>query len=302
MPTETRPIHSNSTAEEFSALQSNYAYQGRWCPLYLEPMVGSGERLTFAIAAYGNDGRQIVSRVIRPDVLKVFYGKKARALNEMLAAAEAAVLAALTDGRENPIMPADGLEVGKFRNARGRSLEDLVEQGRMMCASLAATSVEAGQASDTDEDARQTGQWATQVQRHVVERSDDLAPYFARTAYRKGSRIPSKYGFFNDYYVANFGVIRHDNPQGSLYHLKPRLWDLENAAADLAGAIRGRDLLLARPNLQVATLSLALRNHVRDVIDMVVSEADKHSIYVFHTDRVDEASARLYEQARKLAA
>lgn len=301
MPSDPQPP-PKTIAEEFAALQAQYHYLGRWAPIFLEPIVGSGERLVFAIAARGQDGRSIVSRVIRPEVIKIFYGRKAKPLGEMLTTIEAAVLQALEQGAESPVMPVDGFLLGPYRNARGRTLEDLVEQGRMMCASLGAVSVEAQHAADAEEDLMQTTHWAERVQKHVLERSSDLAPFFGRTVIRKGSSIPSRFGFYNDYYVANFGVVRRANPAGSLYHLKPRLWDLQNAKADLAGEIRGRDLLLARPDLRAATVSLAVRNLVRDVIDRVEKEADQHGIYVLHTDRVEQASRRLYQQARKLAA
>jgi hypothetical protein len=288
--------------KELLALEAMLGFEGKWAPLYVEPMIGSGERLTFAIAAFGNDGSSIVSRIVRSEVLRVLYGQKAKAFSEMLAAAEAQVAEVLEKKELTVAFATAGFELGEFREARGRNLQDLVDQGRMMCASLAAASAEIQQASDVEEDERQTGKWAAKVQAHVVKTAADLGAYFSRTWTPRGSKIPAKFGYYDGRYAAHFGVVRRDSPTGSLYHLKARLWELDSAKGDLAGDIRQKDLLLARPNLSSASISLTTRDRVRDVLEEVTMEADRHNIYVLHTEKADAAGRRLYAEARRVAA
>lgn len=289
--------HLESLPDALAALQDQLRIKGRWAPIFVEPMIGSGERFTFAIAACTPDGGVAVERVIRPEVLRALYGKKAKHFAEMLASAEEAVTLALHQNTEARF-PADGFIMGSFRAARGASLQDLVEQGRMMCASLATTTINEQHASDAEEDERATGRWARKVQIHVTTTAQDLNPFFSREWKPRDRAIASRFGFFNGHYVAHFGVVRRDNPTSSLYHLKARLWELAAAQNDEFTTITGRDLLLAKPKLAAATISLATREKVRDVVDQVTAEADRHQIYVLDTDSVEAASRRLYAQAR----
>lgn len=288
--------------KELAALEAQLSHRGRWAPLYVEPMFGSGERFTFAIAVTSADGEATVSRVIRPEVLRVLYGAKAKHFSEMLASTERAVEQALLRGDAEIALPWSGFALGEFREARGRSANDLIDQGRMMCASLSTATVEEQQALEADDDERETRRWAQQIQTAVTTKSKDLGPYFLREWMPAGKSIPSRFGFFNGHYAAHFGVVRKDNPSSSLYHLKARLWELATARDDAFTTISGRDLLLATPNLKSATVTLPMRNRVRDVIDKVTEEADRHEIYVMSTSKVDDASRRIYKQARSLAA
>lgn len=285
-----------SKPAELLELEKQLSFAGEWAPLYVEPIVGSGERLTFAMVIRTGDGAVHVQRLIRPEVLRLLYRNKARYFSEMLEAAEAFVTS--SQGAAVSDFGIDGFSLGPFRAARGRSLQDLVEQGRMMCASLAGITAEEQNAGEADEDERATQHWAQRVQAVVVNTAQDLGAYFAREWTPSGNSISTRLGFFNGKYAANFGVVRKDNPASCLYHLNSRLWQLSAMQPDLLVDLRQRDLILARPKLAAATVSLAMRDKVRDVLDRVTHDADRHQIYVLHTERVEEASRRVYGQAR----
>jgi len=297
--------HAEGTyTEQLSDLEQQLGYSGQWLPVFLEPIVGSGERITFAIAARGDDGETLVKRMVSLHLLRSFFGKKAKYLAEMLDVIELSIAELLQQGvpSAQPQLPLPGFIIGPARRARGRNLEDLVTYGRMSCVSLSAASAELQVGIDVDDDERQTSRWAEKIKAMVIITAQDLAPNFQRSHLTDGAKIPVKYGYYDGRYMAHFGVIRKYSPSTSLYHLNARLWQLASASQDLFGGPESRDLLLARPNLSADTVPLATRNQVRDVIDQLTTEADRHRISVLHTDRVEEASRRLYSESRRLAA
>lgn len=282
--------------QELLELEAQLTYSGSWAPLYVEPIIGSGERFTFAVAILPAAGPMQVHRLIRTDVLRLLYRGKAKYFGEMLDAVEKCLIE--DAGKGAIAFPIDGFSMGEFRFARGRSEQDLVEQARMMCASLAGISTDEQRAVDAEEDERETHRWAQRVQEVVVGTAQDLGEYFSREWRPAGSSFSSKIGFFNGRYAAHFGVVRRGNPGSCLYHLNARLWTLASMEADMFTTLRQRDLILARPKLTSATMGLAERDKVRDVLDRVTAEADRRQIFVMHTDRVEEASRRVFENAR----
>lgn len=293
------PTLQGDLPPQLMALQASLHFSGRWAPLYLEPISGSGERITFAVVVMGPDGKAHVERLLRPDVLRLLYGPKAKHLLGMFDVAEQSVLAALTASIAVEL-PLQGFYMGEFRAGMGQSRADLIEQGRVMAASLATRNVGEIAASDAEEDEKQTGLWAQKVQQIVTTTAVDLAANFHREWKPVGRHLPARFGYFDGHYAAHFGVVRRDRPTGSIYHLKSRLWELASCnAGDLAGAVENRELLLFRPNPRSSSLDQAARKAINQVVDQVIADADQHRIFVLHTHDVQKAANHLYKKARR---
>jgi len=287
--------------DQLAALMQGMTVKGRWAPLFVEPISGSGERLTTSIVALDQDRNVLVERCIRPEVLRALYGAKAKAFAEMIAVVEHDVRKAMLQGVDVPRMPLSGFTLGGFRRGIGKDLSQLIEQGRLMCASLSRSAI--GQATDQSEDESQrTTDWASRVREVVLQTATDLRPYFGRAGIVPQGQVATRLDFYNGRYAAQFGVIRRENPGASIYHLKPRLWGLASISPDLAGLVREKDLIVHRPRLSVASMQLTERDRIRDFIDELVQAADRQEIFVYHTDRAVDAGNRLTTQARKLAA
>lgn len=127
----------------------NNAVEGEWAPVYIEPIVGSGERLCIGVAA-ANSGDVIVVPVPGVKRLSCLYGEPAKAL---VAAAEVALedlrKALSQKGREalrTWTSPMDGVFIGSPRECAGSSLEQIARTGMDASASLA------GRSEEEDED------------------------------------------------------------------------------------------------------------------------------------------------------
>lgn len=300
MPTALElPTVEGELPSQLEALQASLAYRGQWAPLYLEPIPGSGERITFAVALLGPDGSPHIERLLRPDVLRLMYGPKARHLAAMFDMVEQDVRAALS--ARIPVQPSlQGFFLGSFRTGLGQSQADLIDQGRVMSASLATRGPGEIAASDAEEDEKQTGIWAQKVQQIVTTTAADLAQNFHREWRPAGRHLPARFGYFDGHYAAHFGVVRRDRPTGSIYHLKSRLWELASCnAGDLAGTVENRDLLLFRPNPRSSSLGKSERKSIDQVIDQITADADQYRIFVLHTHDVSKAAQHLYKKARR---
>ena len=76
---ENRTAVSRTYYAAYHACQSTYMtaplYQGAWQAIYMEPIVGSGEKITIAIMALGIDKKDTkVIQAIRPELIDCLYG------------------------------------------------------------------------------------------------------------------------------------------------------------------------------------------------------------------------------------
>ena len=117
----------------------NENIRAQWMPIYIEPMVGSGERICIGVATVSDDGFLVVP-VVALDRLECLYGKEVGAVllaadfvtNDLRNALAKDGAAAL--GNWNP--PMEGAYCGRIAHGAGASLEEIARTGLMMCASL----------------------------------------------------------------------------------------------------------------------------------------------------------------------
>jgi len=225
---------SNSFAQaiEFPARKSTH--EGRWVPLFVEPMVGSGERICIGIAASDGEAVEVVA-VPRLERLASVYGSATGAfqwtatlaLQECEFAARNKGLEALADLKPT----IGGLSFGAIRRGAGRDLGDLARVALRQASALAAL--------DSDELAAKTAPTieATQssvissVRKIVGKARPELREYFNRTfSLRQGTR-PLQFGFVGKKMAVNFSSLHAQSANGLAAQVdkaKARLLDLES--------------------------------------------------------------------------
>jgi hypothetical protein len=114
-------------------------YAGNWAPLYLEPMMGSGERLTVAVAALGYDGAVRVIQAIAPELLDCMYGTRAAQVQGLITLTMHSLSRHLGAqlSFEQWQAPLSHIYLGKPSEARADTLSGLLRQGLALTASLA---------------------------------------------------------------------------------------------------------------------------------------------------------------------
>lgn len=281
-------------AVKFPERRSTHA--GTWAPLYMEPLVGSGERICIGVAAV--DGASaIVAPVDNLERFECVYGKPAKSF------AWAATLA-LTDAEQVlsqgglEALPAwsariDGLSVGDARRGAGTGLSDLANIGLQQVSALVSTlSPDFMVAASAPLDEVTAGKLDVQVRQHVTSKQPKLREYFGRTYRPSQSARPLRFGFVGRKVIANFSQLNARTTSAIGTHVdkaKARLWDLhqlnEGVLAE-AYPLRTRalsfELLVNRPSSAASREGVAdparLRRSIKAAEEELEAEADKFDI------------------------
>lgn len=124
-------------------------YKAKIVPIYWEPMMGSGERITAMIGAVGGDGEVEVIPVIKPAVLGIMFPGQKRNARNMLTWVASSLKRHLMSrkGFRSWECPITGFSVGKSLSSVGDNLADTISQARMMHCSLGSAA-----SSDTSDE------------------------------------------------------------------------------------------------------------------------------------------------------
>lgn len=124
-------------------------YEADWAPVYLEPIVQSGERLTIAVVARSGD--QVSGCLTISDkALKCLYGESAPGMHRMMDLALQRALGYAESGFEGAFSGGmHGLSVGRVRRGLGRNMTHILQQASSLTSSL--SSVHSGQMLEEDD-------------------------------------------------------------------------------------------------------------------------------------------------------
>lgn len=256
-------------------------------PLYVEPVVDSGERLCVAVLAADADRTKSLA-VPSLRRLRCLYGDAYRTL-EMAAiyslkSLEEHVRAhGMTDESvASWVSPVDGMATGPVRHTTSRSLDYALDYYLRRYSSLAAT---VNTQDDEAREERSASMSGSRLERLVREAVLEVRPAFSDRFDRKfwvkeGAR-PLRLAFAGEQLVANFALLYPTVLAGAVRLSKAKLWDLAQARDGAQAGWFGNDrpmsfeLLLQRPDEMdpmVSERGLAL---VGEAFEELEAEADK---------------------------
>jgi len=201
-----------------------------WLPVYIEPVVGSGERLCIGVVV-ADDREHLVVGVPALERLACVYGDAAAALSHGAALAIAALRHSLstdrTESLSNLRVPIDGVFIGPVRAGAGESLEDIARTSLTQSASLVE---KAADEEDTAEVAERTSLSTRRLERLVQETVLNTRPELA-SAFNKSFRITQearamRLAFVGRRLAANFGLLVPGPLSTLVNNAKAKLWDL----------------------------------------------------------------------------
>ena len=212
-----------------------------WAPIYIEPVVGSGERICTAVVA-GDDNGFIVVPVPSLDRLSCLYGTQAQALSF----ANDLALNAIRDwistrgfaAIEKWLSPVEGVLLGASRRGAGESLEDVARTGLLQCASLVEKLVEEDETSEAVARTEvSTRRLEKLVREAVVEARPELHKRFDQR-FRVNERArETRIGFTGNRLIANFGMLVPGQLAVLVNNAKAKLWDLEQLRSGALGGM-----------------------------------------------------------------
>lgn len=268
--------------------ERNEQVRATWRPLYIEPMVGSGERVCIGVGVAATAGH-IVVPVIGLGRLKCVYGEDVDAL---ISAADIALRhlqsqfdahGALALSRYEA--PVEGIYAGDQNEMTGPSLELIARSALMVSASLVEQLGEA----DEEEDSIMTigsNKLEQMVKEKVIAARPALEVAFGRER-RLGANVrPARIGFAGRILAANFGVLMPHQLSNNVKDVKAKLWDLAQLREDFgqesnslfAQTIVRYEMLVHRPAENDPGYSDRQMQLVREAENELEAEADKKEL------------------------
>lgn len=289
-----------------SSLPPAPTYPGQWAPIYLEPMMASGESLTIAVAARGRNSECRVCPAIRPHVLDAMFGQKSAGVGKIIALACSSLQRHLQDNGsfEGWAPPVSGMRVGRVRETVSSDILGLLRQAVALTASLAAMDLdvddeEADEVSDVvqGDTGSKRDPWPKQFESAVLGKSPRLSGYFNATFHVSERARPSKIFYLSERVALNTGkLIPGSNLSSMLERNKARLLDLLT--------VRDRDdrmiprahyeLVVFRPGFEDPTYSERQVDSLKRSIEALEEAGDKHSLRVQTVESAEQAAERLF--------
>lgn len=272
--------------------------RAKWAPIYLEPIMGSGERLTIGVAVV-SDGGFVVLGANKLSRLQCLYGNAGAGVAFLAEAALEALKYDIADRNLDALLdphpPIAGLHLGSLRDGAGMSLNEIAEMWLPGLSSLAIASernlalanAETAEAV-ADSLARQnTDRLPLLVAKEVLAIRPRLESFFRPdirpdTGAKRGVKSHKvNIDFTGSNIVANFCTLYGSSPFKAAKEIKTRLWDLKvdrDGAGKLVPAHRQHELLVFRPNNNDPNFSDKQLANVDEALMELESQADQEEI------------------------
>ena len=230
----------------------------QWSPVYIEPIIGSGERITAAIITTQADGTIEITRALREEALVCAFGNKAAALLNIVNLIEASFRASIANGGalEQWVPPVEGVFLGSVRKARSSNTSGIIRQAIWKSASFCALPGDADEIEETDYAVKRVRdglrRFINEVRELALRTRPILVNAFNAKIDIRGEKRTSalRLGFRYQSAVANFALL---DPQSSrrgacMRDIKAKMLDLSFARDHSQGAVQRADLLMWMPD------------------------------------------------------
>ncbi|WP_409075344.1 hypothetical protein ACF2G4_00985 [Pantoea sp. C3] len=256
------------------------AYAGRWWSISFEPIIGSGERINAVVVALGFDGKLEIIQSVRDDILEAIYGYKSESIKEMITWIRTSLKAHLfaNDDLNEWRSPVSGFSVARSSKALDDSLSGILRQAVRMTASLGTLALEAERSEDEDRsNQRQSEQWATKILDEVRSIEPRLLDFFGKRIQLSNTQLQTKFGFYNDVYASNFGLMVPSRLSASINSIKAKIYDLESLSRS-AMVIKPQnlDIIIGTPSFEDPTIPpktlITMRHHIDELTELSQKE------------------------------
>lgn len=279
----------------FSQLPDPPKFRGKWVPVYLEPMMASGERLTVAVAAIGVDGSSLVKVALRNEKIQAMYGDKGSAFNSIIETLVASLQYHLHTKQtfEGWSIPFSGISLGTERDAMSKDIIGILRQAVAMTASLSALDFDG--MSDDVRPAEKNDRWPTQVRDEVLRNHPELAQYFRRDFITSSQSKACRLFYLSSNIAINTGKLVPGNTLSHNFDVnKSRILDLLTVKENEGFAPRNfHELIVYRPGHDEAMFSESQMKSLDGYVNALIDAGDRHEIRVTTVSSAEDASTRL---------
>jgi hypothetical protein len=270
-------------------------YRARWAPVFIEPIMNSGERITIGIAAIGQDGEFSVAPTLSEAPLRCAFGDNGAAL---LNTAQACI-ESLNEAKnvlDEWTSPFSGVELGSWREAAGDDLRSIIKNAMNMVSSFSLM------ATETDDrairgDEGTLDRWPALVKQATVERRRDLAGNFGKVISIVPNARPSRFDYIGVHLAVNLSRLLPNQLSSSVKTSKSKLFDLQMLRNFPSTLTLDHFALIAwRPRKDDPAWSERQIANVDEAIAELSAEAEKIDIAMDFAEDQAEASSFIVER------
>lgn len=268
------------------------------CPIYLEPVFGSGERWTVAVAIITPEACKVINTV--PPTLSRCLGSLGAGLHTAAGEIAADLKRHMSAGKKirewQPLF--DGCEVGESMSAAADNMEQAVSIAISSLASLMAKQINEG-ADEAAIEPFGNREWLANIREATVERNPKFRGFFGRKAavHYRDVTLEYQFGFLGGRLAANFTCILPQSISYSRGAAESDLFRLEQLrshqqASDLL-TLQHFEMMAYTPRSK--DMSTTDQRRVRSALDGLEAFADSHSLRlrIFHD--ASQAADRLVQ-------
>ncbi|EHZ2549488.1 hypothetical protein [Vibrio vulnificus] len=274
-------------------------YKGHWGAIQIEPIIGSGERITIAVCAVGEDGDFKVVQSLSDDVLDLLYTNQKQNMIDLIQMAQRSVKLHMSTSNQLSLWkpPFAGVGLSKINEGLDIDIDGIIAQGLRFSSSFSTLLIDSKN-DLANKRKRESNRFSNLIFKHVFSLNPSLKDSFNRRIKVSDSEAMTTFGFLNDKYVSNFGLLVPTNLSGSLTNIKARIFDIEALKkSNLLFKPDTYEVIVGSPSFEDPTLSDKSIYRLRSSFEMIEEIADKDDIRVYRVNDANDAAERLIKQA-----
>lgn len=274
-------------------------FKGEWRAIQLEPIIGSGERITVAISVLGQNGEHKAIQAIRPELLECLYGNKSKDMMKLIELIIQSI-SNQSDNLQEWKPPFEGLILSKAHHTSSKDIYGILRQAIQLSSSLSKLSLAAEHHEEniSEQVKKAELRWSASIENEVITKNNNLRTFFNVSKKLGNSQIKTRFNFLTDNYASNFAVFNPHSASQSTTVIKSKLIDLERLEkAQGLFNIEKRELILGLPDFKndVSLSDKAIKN-AENYLIMYKEIASSQKIKIFETSTPTLAAKRLMSQ------
>jgi hypothetical protein len=269
-------------------------YKAIWAPIYFEPIIGSGEKLTIAVVAVSEGGEFKIRQSIRQCVVKAMYGNKSDQFNALIELIISSLTSHLSKTKilENWNVPMQGVVLGKIKSTSSSDIIGVLRQAVMLTSSLSSLDFYANDEENNQYSSDNT--WSKLLKDITINNHPSFDRYFDREFKVVSEARAAKIFFLSDRSAINTERLRPNNIGTDLDKNKARLLDLFAIKDhDNLFTRSTHELIVYRPTEDDITFSKRQMKRLNDALLTLEEVGDRHSITVTPVNTPQQALKRI---------
>lgn len=281
--------------------------QAKWCPIFLEPIIGSYEKLVVGVVVVSESDfhLEIANRL---DKLSCLYGSGADGLVFAIKIATNYLQEDLSlrglDALSNPSLIVSAISIGEIREAMGENLAEIGKSWLSSLTSLYESETTVQFANDDLSDIVQStaiDKLPSLIFSYIQQKRVGLGAFFREDIREGRRRTGNNYNVLIDFsgsrLVANFGTLKAGSISKSVNIIKHRLWDLKVNRDEANETFLSRDyeMIVQMPHRDDPQITRRQQTSLRDSFHALEEQADKEELRLRSLSTVEEIGQRIME-------